>query len=46
MSHIRLEYLPTATSRTWRQSSLTMWAQGRDNMVRDCQSPAKARGLA
>jgi hypothetical protein len=32
MTHIRLEYLPTAASRKWRKSSLSMWAQGRANM--------------
>lgn len=31
-SHIRLQFLPAATSRAWRDSSLTMWAAGRDNM--------------
>jgi hypothetical protein len=31
-THIRLEYLPTPTSRIWRTSSLTMWAAGRANM--------------
>ena len=31
-SHIRLQYLPGKGSRVWRDSSLTMWAAGRDNM--------------
>lgn len=31
-THIRLQYLLAANSRTWRNSSLTMWAAGRDNM--------------
>lgn len=31
-THIRLQYLPASTSRTWRNSSLTMWAAGRENM--------------
>lgn len=32
MTHIRLQYKPSATSRVWRDSSLTMWAAGRENM--------------
>jgi 2-methylcitrate dehydratase PrpD len=31
-SHIRLQYLPSDRARTWRNSSLTMWAAGRANM--------------
>lgn len=31
-THIRLQYLPTPTSRAWRNSSLTMWAAGRPTM--------------
>lgn len=31
-THIRLQFLPDARARTWRNSSLTMWAAGRENM--------------
>ena len=31
-THIRLQYLPSPTARTWRNSSLTMWAAGLENM--------------
>lgn len=31
-THIRLQYLPNDRARVWRNSSLTMWAAGRENM--------------
>lgn len=32
MVMLRLQFLPSATSRTWRNSSLTMRVEGRANM--------------
>jgi hypothetical protein len=31
-THIRLQYLPSPTARAWRDSSLSMWKEGRENM--------------
>ncbi len=44
MTHIRLQYKPTASSRVWRDSSLTMWAAGRENMTLDAVRLAKREG--
>lgn len=41
MTHIRLQYLPNPKARVWRDSSLTMWAEGRDNMERTAASLQK-----
>lgn len=43
-THIRLQYLPTATSRTWRNSSLTMWAAGRANMEQTAAALQRQEG--
>lgn len=43
-THIRLQYLPTPTSRTWRNSSATMWAAGRANMEASAPALAKQEG--
>ena len=37
-THIRLQFLPSDRSRVWRDSSLTMWAAGRENMEKTAQA--------
>lgn len=37
-THIRLQYLPSATARVWRDSSMTMWAAGRENMEKSARA--------
>ena len=43
-THIRLQYLPCAKSRVWRNSSLTMWAEARDTMERTAKAIAAQDG--
>ncbi len=40
-THIRLQYLPDPNARVWRDSSLTMWAAGRDNMEKSAAALQK-----
>lgn len=41
-SMLRLEFMPAATSRTWRKSSLTMHMEARGNLETEI-APALAR---
>ena len=43
-THIRLQFMPSPSSRVWRDSSLTMWAAGRANMEETARRLAVQEG--